>query len=880
MILYFKQMPSLPETPSRVFRKSMKKNIFIKIPTWIGFFILWLEVFTPVQLCALDPQKTINQYGHNVWSRQNGLPVNAVKTILQTRDGYIWLGTTAGLLRFDGDRFEWISTDQEDSKNHETINALYESKDSSLWIGTANNWIYRLKNKKIFRHGESDGILSRNINAFFESRAGHLWIGTSSGLYKFSEGKFTSVPIDPKYITSIAEDARGRIWIGTYSGIRILGDSNKVRTMMITVGSKNNAITSICADRQGNMWIGTYNGLVRWKNNTVTTFGLADGLSDFYITSIREDQDGNLWIGTNSGGINRLSRGRCISERDVNDFGANNVLSILEDREGSIWVCTSNGLNQYRDVSITPYTSKEGLENDNISSVLEMPDRSLFFLSEKGASVTQIKNGKISKLSVPIGPAYVAHDGSLWIGQRGILSHLKNNHMERYSARNGLPAKWISAITEDDSSLIFYTDHEGIFRFIHGQIKPYSLKDGQQYPPANYVICFFQQEDNILWVGATSGLAKIQDGIMTNFTTTDGLAGNWISSIYDDQQGSLWISSPQGGLTRFRNGKFIAYNTKVGLFNDEIYCVLGDDQGDLWLSSPRGIGYIHRQNFDEYEAGKEKLLHTRIYTTADGMKTDECFGDWQPAGWKADDGHLWFATKKGAVLIDPKTFKKNELPPPVLIEKVVIDQQTIPLIQPATISPGKEKFEFHYTGLSFLVPEKVIFKYILKGYDKEYISAGTRRIAYYTNLPPGRYTFSVMACNNDGVWNEMKSGFSFELKSQFYQTYWFFGLCFIAFCGVLFSAYRIRVWQLLKREEELRERIQEATANIKTLGGLIPICANCKKIRDDRGYWDQLEAYIQNHSGTEFAQSICPECKEKLSPGAATSIKDTKNAKN
>jgi ligand-binding sensor domain-containing protein len=394
-------------------------------------YFLIMVVYIPC-VFALDPQKTINQYGRSVWSRQNGLPVNAINAVLQTRDGYIWLGTTEGLLRFDGDKFEWISTDPVDSKNRETITTLCESRDTSLWIGTANNWICRLKNGKIFRQGESEGILSRNINAFFESRAGHIWIGTSSGLYKFSDGKFTSVSIEPKYITSIAEDARGRIWIGTHSGIRILGDSNKVQTMMITVGSKNQTITSICADRQGNMWIGTYNGLIRWRSNTVTAFGIAEGLSDFYITSICEDRDGNLWIGTNSGGINRLSRGRCTSARDVNDFSTNNVLSILEDREGSIWVCTSNGLNQYRDVSITPYTSKEGLANDNISSVLEMPDGSLYFLSDKSANITRLKDDKITITSAVIGPAYVSRDNSLWIGQTGLLMNLKEGQLEYY----------------------------------------------------------------------------------------------------------------------------------------------------------------------------------------------------------------------------------------------------------------------------------------------------------------------------------------------------------------------------------------------------------------------------------------------------------------
>jgi hypothetical protein len=284
----------------------------------------------------------------------------------------------------------------------------------------------------------------------------------------------------------------------------------------------------------------------------------------------------------------------------------------------------------------------------------------------------------------------------------------------------------------------------------------------------------------------------------------------------------------------------------------------------VWLSSPRGIGYVKRQELDDFIGGRTKAIHTKVYVTADGMKSDECFGGWQPAGWKARDGRLWFATKKGAVMIDPKSFKRNELPPPVLFEQTVVDQKIVPLNQFATLSPGKEKFEFHYTALSFLVPERVLFKYLLEGYDREWVNAGTRRVAYYTNLPPGRYLFRVIACNNDGVWNETGASYAFELESHFYQTYWFYGLVLVVLGGAIFGAYRLRVLQLLRREKELQMGIQEALANVKTLSGLLPICANCKKIRNDKGYWDQIEGYIQKHSEAQFTHGICPECFKKL----------------
>lgn len=346
----------------------------------------------------------------------------------------------------------------------------------------------------------------------------------------------------------------------------------------------------------------------------------------------------------------------------------------------------------------------------------------------------------------------------------------------------------------------------------------------------------------------------------------DGLAGNWVSSICDDQHGGLWLSSPQGGLTHYVNGKFIVYTSHIGLFTDQIFCVLLDHHGDLWLSSPQGIGTIQHQTIEAYESGKDSSITMRVFLVADGMKTDECFGEWCPAGWKTHDGCIWFATKHGAAMIDPDKLKTNTIPPPVFINKVIANQHEISLGSDIALPAGTKRVEFHYTALSYLNPDRVRFKVLLEGYDHEWTEEGTQRIAIYTNLSPGSYRFRVMACNNDGVWNEAGMSVAFVLEPYFYQTMWFYALLVVSIIGAGFGIYRLRVWQLLKREKELKVRIDEAIANIKVLGGLIPICANCKKIRDDKGYWDQLEGYIQSHSEAHFTHGICPDCAKKLYP--------------
>jgi ligand-binding sensor domain-containing protein len=823
-------------------------------------------IFGSLTVLALDPQKTINQYGHNVWFRQNGLPTNAVYVGLQGRDGHLWLGTSAGLFRFDGVSFTLVNTNPKDNKVIETISTLCKARDSSLWIGTTFSGLRRLKNENIYRYGGAEGLATRQIRALLESRTGHIWIGSSYGLYIYCDNKFVNIPISPNFITALTEDTLGRIWVGTHTGIRIFDDNELKQVDSITTsnGLPNNMISALFTDHKANVWIGTIGGLTCWNNGNMKNYKWTDGLADSHITTICEDRDNNLWFGTYKG-ISRLSQNKWSSMTMLDGLTNDHVLNIFEDHEGSMWVCTLEGLNQFKDVNITTYTTKEGLSSDYVSSIIETPDRNLYILSNADGSITRIKNDKITKLQINVGPAYIARDSSLWIGQTGLLFNVRDGKIiHNYDQRSGLPIKWISAIGEDEKSMVIFLDGIGLRRFINGHIQPYLLADGQQYSSTEYIVCFYLEPNGTFWIGTTNGLVKVKDGKTTTYSQTDGLAGHWVNSILDDRQGSLWITSPSDGLTRFKDGKFTPFTIKDGLFTNEFYSVLCDNQGDLWLSSPRGIGYIKRKDIDDYQAGQIKSLYPKVYLTADGMKTDECFGEWQPAGWKTYDGCLWFATKKGAVKVNPKTFTHNNIPPPVIIERIVVDQETIPVDRFTMISPGKEKIEFHYTALSFLVPDRVFFKYKLEGFDRDWVDAGTRRVAYYTNLPPRAYRFRVMACNDDGVWNNIGITYSFKMQPHFYESYWFYGLVIATLAGIGYGLYRLRVWQLIQKEKELQDGIQEALANVKTLSGLLPICANCKKIRNDKGYWDQIEGYIQKHSDAQFTHGICPECAEKL----------------
>jgi PAS domain S-box-containing protein len=790
----------------------------LQFPTlrWIhGGLILLLMFCGTFPAFSLDPTKAITQYDQDVWLRQDGLPANSVNICLQTRDGFLWLGTSAGLYRFDGVRFERVPTDPEDVSNCESIATLFEGRDSSLWIGTAYNGVRKLKDGKLHRYVESDGIMSFNIVVVLQSRTGEYWFGTSFGLYRFSGAKFTSVPITPNYITSLCEDSTGRVWVGTHGGVKVYKDGQEVHVEGLEEPAKTQMVTALCTGHNGDVWIGTHAGLLCWKKGMLTRIGLEDGLSDVAVASIYEDRDGNLWVGTNSGGINRRNAGKWSSFTTNEGLSNGHVQSICEDVEGSLWIATLDGLNRLRNVNITPFTSKEGLANDYVSGVAETPDGYMYFLSDQSATITCLKDGIYTKLNISVGPAYVARDGYLWIGQTGMLLRVKGTKITQYTTKDGLPNRWITSISEDNISLLIAFDGVGVRRFINGKFEPLMIGDGQQYTSTVYVGGMYQEAGGALWIGKSCGLDRIQHGVMESFGNNELLAHFYVGSIYDDLWGNLWFGSPRSGLARYRDGKFTFYTTKIGLFSNEVYCVLGDGNGDLWLSSPRGIGKIRRKDLDDFDAGRVTTLRTEVFLTDDGMKTDECFGGWQPAGCRTSDGRLWFATKKGVVVIDPGSFKSNKVPPPVLLEYGIVDKETVSPGGLANLSPGKQNLEFHYTALSYLVPEKVLFRYMLEGYDKNWVDAGARRVAYYTGVPPGQYRFRVIACNNDGIWNEAGASAMVYLAPHFYQTYWFYILCgCLAVLGV-FGLIRLRVRGLSIKEMELEKLIQARTKELQ-----------------------------------------------------------------
>jgi hypothetical protein len=412
-----------------------------------------------------------------------------------------------------------------------------------------------------------------------------------------------------------------------------------------------------------------------------------------------------------------------------------------------------------------------------------------------------------------------------------------------------------------DTTLWIGTRGGGVSALKNGKFKNTTANDGL----ANDIVrMILQTNDGSVWMGTDNGLNRFRDGKLTNYTTKDGLSYNIIYSLFEDEDKTLWIGTYGGGLNRYKDDRFTAITTKEGMYDNAVFGILEDKQKDLWLTCNRGIYRVSEKELNDCADGKIKTVHCTGFGTADGLRSAKCNGSGQPAGARTKDGKLWFPTMKGVVIIDPTKLVQSKLSPPVFIEQAIFEKQKVQIDSLIQIGPGNGDLEVHYTALSYAAPQRVNFKYMLTGFDKDWIDAGTRRVAYYTKIPPGNYTFKVIACNNDGVWNMKGATLRLNLAAYFYQTNWFRGLMILLVILIGFGAYRLRVWQLLENEKELKKRVDESLAKIKILDGLIPICASCKKIRNDKGYWSQLEEYINEHSEASFTHGICPECAEKF----------------
>jgi ligand-binding sensor domain-containing protein/signal transduction histidine kinase len=774
----------------------MRPTALIDKPTvWILRLLLLLFAGAPA--LALAPTRDLSQFNASVWGTENGLPQNTVHSITQAKDGYVWIATEEGVARFDGIKFTVFDKQNTPQLKSNDIRALLEDGRGFLWIGTTDGLV-RLQDSKFTAFTTRDGLPSDVIDALCEDHDS-LWVATAAGIVRFIDGVLTpataggQLPKDG--VKTLFADRDGALWIGTSEGLTRY-KNGAVAKYATEDGLASNSIVSIAQDKDGRLWVGTTNGLSRLEGNRFVTYTTRDGLPNNRIISLAADREGSVWIGT-AGGLSRFANKQFSNFPLGDGLASEIILSIFEDLEGSLWIGTeSTGLSLLKDKKFTTYTSKEGLGSDVIKSIYE-DRKGNMWIGTNGGGLSLLKDGKFTTYTTADGLSsnvvlalFGDGDGNLWVGTPDGLDRFRDGNFKTFTSADGLANDFVRSIYADQNGNLWIGTSGGLTRIRGDRFNVYTTADGL---PNDFIGTIYEDVQGNIWIGTLGGLSEFKDEKFTTYTTHDGLSSGVVISLHEDADGALWIGTSGGGLNRLKQGKFTTYTTRIGLPDDVVYSILEDRQNSLWLGSNKGIFRVNKNELDDFANGKVGSITSLLYGPADGMITRECSGGGHPAGWRGADGKLWFATIRGVAMIDPERITLNDQPPPVTIEQVRVDDESISPAQTIELRPGKSRLEFYYTALSFVAPEKVRFKYKLEGFDSDWVDGGTRRVAYYTNLRPGRYKFRVIASNNDGLWNSTGAAFDLYLEPHFYQTYWFYAFGILSLAIVVWQFYRVRL---------------------------------------------------------------------------------------
>jgi len=758
------------------------------------------------QAVALDQHGDLSRFAHQTWRTENGLPQNTVHAILQTRDGYIWLATEGGVVRFDGTRFLVYDRQNTPELKSNNIRALAEGGEGALWIATADGLV-RFRGAEHAGFTTREGLPSNNVWSVHLDKGGELWAATTDGLARFESNHFTAVADSGGEIGALTESREGLLWIATQDGLKIFrkGRFEEALQARVTKGEAE-VLLSDSVDR---LWIGTAKGLVVQSGAKSILYTTSEGLPSNHITALYEDREGSVWAGTDAGAariaggkVERFSPGDALSE-DM-------ILSFYEDREGDVWAGTeSGGVTILRQEKFTTYTDAESAAQDVVRCVFE-DGSGVVWIGTSGHGLRRLAGGVFSAITTVINPAITTKnglssdqvfalaedsDGGLLVGTPDGLNRIRKGVISVVTSADGLADDFVRSIFRDNDGSLWMGTRRGLSHWKNGRFETYTQREGLG---SDLVGAVLRDGGGALWIGTLHGLSRLAHGRITNFTTKDGLSSDIVTALHEDGQRSLWIGTGDGGLNRYRNGKFARYEPGLGL--PQAISGLTEDEGEnLWMAASTGVYRADKRELNRFAERGMGDVTVVSYGTSDGLRISECSGDGHPAVWKGNDGALWFATPKGVAVLRPRNARMNGVPPPVAIESVSVDDRSFDPALLSDIRPGPSRFSFEYAGLSFVAPQKVRFRYKLEGFDRDWIDAGTRRVAYYTNIPAGRYRFRVLARNNDGVWNDNGATFGFRLLPRFYRTYWFAGLM-LGLLGVLgYGTYRWRVSEVEAR---------------------------------------------------------------------------------
>lgn len=784
------------------------------------FIRYWLVVmmilpFLQGRLQGLDPHKKVEQYLVDQWDTAAGIPSDTILTISQTPDGYLWIGTSRGLVRFDGMKFTAPPFEKAEKIFTQEIRHLFVDRQGVLWIGSgAGLASYRSCQRGVKIFSPADGISDDGIRHIGENMRGDLWISfTASHVNRFSNGKFTAFDashgLEGTKINAIVENSHGNLLFGSReNGIFSYRDGTFISFPVS--GLKNVLITTMYEDRNSDLWIGTNNGLFRvntLSGKTARRFSIRDGLSSDYITSLTEDSDRNLWVGTLRG-LNRLKGDRDDTAGIEHLLSSHIINSLFEDREKSLWIGTdAEGMKRLKEGKFMSYAPLQTLMEEIPLSLFEDRQGNIRIGTATGKLLCCRNHQPIESLEIPelagTGIAAIAEDpaGGLWLGTlgRGIIRQGDGGSL-RLTTAEGLADNLVTSIFRDSSGNLWFGTFGGVSvrRNPDGRVESFTADSGLS---GKVVHNIYEDRARNIWIAADKGITVLRGGKGAGSEIVGYLPGIPVTCLHEDSASpegegrTFWIATDGAGLKRLRykeNGDHAikSFTTTQGMTSDFIYQFLEDNRGNFWLMSDSGLLRVGKSELNRCADGEAADVNCISYGIADGMKSMEFDNVYsRHSALHTRNGEFWFVTNKGISIVNPAMLRINKTPPPVVIEAVFFDRQ------PMALSPGaggitgygKKSIRFHFTAPTFLSPEKIRFKYRLEGVDSRWrtLFPGEERAVRYRDLTPGNYTFRVTACNAEGAWNPGGDSVTITLKSLFYQTALFKLAVLLAFVALV-----------------------------------------------------------------------------------------------
>ena len=801
-----------------------------------------------VRMAAVDPHRMISQYGHTAWRTQDGF-LDKPSSLTQTTDGYIWVGTSSGLVRFDGVTFRHWTPPGGESLPY--ITDLLGAHDGSLWIGTADG-LFLLKDGVLSSFDKKQG--TPGISAIIEDHNGTIWLTR----YRLKEGQGPlcrvtggtlqcfgkNDGIAGRYGLGLTEDGKGNIWFGCQALCRWAPDSSQIYFEEQLKKRSGNGVSRVAIGPSGTVWatlegigpglgVQYYRGR-KWSSYVVPGFDGSRVVSEVLLA----DRNKTLWIGTNSAGLYHIHDGVGDHYGSAQGLSGNYVQKIFEDKEGDIWITTDRGIDCFRDVAVATFSGNEGLIGSTIHSV--------------------------SALS----------NGSVWAGTEGALNIIRPDGITALTAGHGLPGHGVKAFFKDSAGRMWLGVDNKIMIYAQGRFSEVRASDGGPPGLVEGAASFAEDVEGNVWIldiheGGQVWLLRIRGDRIEDRIRIDGLFPDTLA-IAADRAGGLWVLYQRSTVARFRNGRaeggvslagsdrvnsygFFVDSTNVvwfatsrglyrlkdgavalldsrnGLPCSSVFSTIEDNDGALWLYTSCGLVKISKPNFAAWLKSPDSRVQVKIYDALDGVQPDASAEAYEPVVSKSPDGRLWFASDTFVQMVDPGS-DTNRVPPPVHIEELLANHKTYADLRKLNLPPLSSELEINYTALSLTVPRRVLFRYKLEGHDSGWQEAGTRRQAFYNDLGPGQYRFRVIACNNDGVWNEAGAFVDFSILPAYYQTSWFRAFCAAVFLLLLWAIYQFRVRQLQRQfaiglEARVNERTRIARdlhdTLLQTLHGLL-----------------------------------------------------------